>query len=186
MTPFAILPPMPLTPRLILGLLGTLFAGLLNLVFCGSKGRARQFVWAFALSPAVILGASMLGLNSGQRTDYVFLGAVVGIVCVRGTRPPGPIPAFGRRALVVFIAFIVLGPLVGLAFHWLRYQAGYVALYDDWEIQLSLEDGFEASIAGSLLAGTMVLASALRLEQWAAGSSPAPRSPTLPEVGPRP
>ena len=176
MTLFALLPPMPLGPRLVLGLLGMLFAGVLSLVFRRARVRWGQWAAAAALTPAVIVALSALGLNSGQRTEYVFWGAVVGIVCVRGRRPAGPTPAFGTRSAVVFIAFATLGPVVGLLFHWLRYQAGVVELYDGWEIRLSLEDGAIASVAGCLLAGLLVIMSASRARS-AAPPTPA-ASPT--------
>jgi hypothetical protein len=159
MMPFALLPPMPLGPRLVLGLLGTLFAGVLNLVFRRATVRWWQLGAALLISPVVIFAASGFGLNSGQPTEYVFLGAVVGIICIRGSRPAGPIPALPLRAVVVFIAFAVLGPVVGVACHYSRYQAGVAELHDDWEIQLSIEDGVIASIAGCVLAGIMALAS---------------------------
>ena len=151
---------MPLGPRLVLGLLGMLAAGVLSLVFRRARPPWGQWAAAAALTPAVIVALSALGLNSGQRTRYVFWGAVVGILCVRGDRSAKPIPAFAVRSAVVFVAFVVLGPAVGLLFHWLRYQAGIVALDDDWEIGISLEDGAIASAVGCLLAGLLVLASA--------------------------
>jgi hypothetical protein len=107
----------------------------------------------------VILIATGLGLSSGQRTEYVFCGAVVGILYIRGTPRAGVASHFWRRAAAVLIAFAALGPVIGLAFHYLRYRAGLVQLNDDWEIQLSLEDGVIASFAGCLLAGILVLSS---------------------------
>ena len=155
---FALLPPMPLGPRLVLGLLGTLFAGLLNLVFRRAKIRWRQCALAFVLCPFVILAATTLGLNSGQPTDYVFFGAAVGILCIRGTPREGAIPHFSYRAAIVLITFAIFGPVMGLAFHYLRYQAA-VELHDAWEIGLSLEDGVAASLAGCLLGAILVLTS---------------------------
>jgi hypothetical protein len=175
---------MPLGQRLLLGLLGTLCAGLLNLAFRGAKVRWGQWAVALVLSPAVVLAATALGLNSGQRTEYVFCGALVGILCVRGSRPPGPIPAFSPRAVVVLVAFASLGPAVGLASHYLRYKAGLVALGDEWEIELALADGLIASFAGCILAGLMVL-SALVGNSGAAGRGPmAPVASAVP--GPAP
>ena len=168
--PFALLPPMPLGPRLVLGLSGTLFAGLLNLVFRNARVRRDQWAVAFVLSPTVVLAATGLGLSSGQRTEYVFCGAVVGVLCVRGDPRAGAIPSFFGRAAVVLIAFAALGPVVGLAIHYLRYRAGVVRLDDEREIQLSLEDGVTASVVGCLLGGIMVLASV----GWC---SEGPRSP---------
>lgn len=96
-------------------------------------------------------------MTSGDRTDYVFLGAVVGFICIRGIAVK--LPDFSLRAWVVVGAAVVLGPIMGFAFHLLRYGLGFVELKDDWEINLSLLDGAIASVAGGMLMGIMVLAS---------------------------
>jgi hypothetical protein len=158
----ALLPPMPLSPRIALGILGMLFAGMLSLVFRRAHFRLLQWVTALALAPAVIVFLSILGLNSGQKTEYVFCGALVGIVCVRGQRPFEPIPAFASRSLALFAAFALCGPAIGLLFHYFRYKAGLVQLVDEWEIGLSLEDGVIASAYGCILAGILVCVSANR------------------------
>jgi hypothetical protein len=159
---FALLPPLPMENRLIVGLLATLFAGALNLVFRRAAPRWSQWTLALVVSPATIWLISYLGENSGQRTPYAFWGAVAGIAVVRGRRPPGPISAFGRRTAVVVAGFVLMGPPVGLGFHYLRYVAGVVKLDDAWEIQLSLEDGVDASITGAFLALVLVLGSVMQ------------------------
>jgi hypothetical protein len=160
---------MPLGPRIVCGILGTLFAGLLNLVFRRAGWRWRQFPVALGIASAVILAASYAGLSSGDRTEYVFLGAIVGIACIRGSRAVGTLPDFTLGAFVVVGAAVVLGPVMGLAFHYLRYLRETVDLYDAWEIQLSLEDGITASTAGGVLMVIMVVGS-LGLTRFACGS----------------
>jgi Tol biopolymer transport system component len=150
--------------RFVLGFLGMLFAGLLNLCFRRAKWRWKNFCWALLITAPVVLLTWKLGLITGQRTEYVLLGAVVGILCIRGSRPPEPIPGFRYRVIIVLLAIIILGPVVGLMFHYLRYLAGVVTLYDDWEIRLSLLDGLIASIAGLILAAFMILVSGKRSE----------------------
>jgi hypothetical protein len=156
---FAMLPPMPLGLRLLCGVLGAIVTGALNLAFRRAHWRGTQLVVALALAPVVILAASFAGLSSGDRTAYVFLGGLVGIACIRGSPAPGPLADFSLRAWVVIGAAVALGPAMGLVFHYLRYQAGAVELFDDWEVKLSLEDGFRASIAGGLLMAIMVVGS---------------------------
>jgi hypothetical protein len=154
---FAMLPPMPLGARLVLGLLGTLFAGILNLVFRKAAPKWWQFGLAFLLCPGVILLISEIGENSGQRTPFVFFGALVGIVCIRGRGRPEGIPSFALRAGIVFVTFVALGPVIGLGSYFLRYQARVVRWEDSWERGLSLEDGFDAGFAGAILALTMII-----------------------------
>jgi hypothetical protein len=167
---FALLPPMPLGQRLMCGLLGALFTGVLNLVFRRARWRWHQFLLALGVSSLVILAASYAGLASGQRTDYVFLGSLVSIACIRGSPAAKPLPDFSVRAWTVIGAAVALGPVMGLVAHWLRYLLGMVALYDDWEIGLSLEDGVAASFAGATLMVFLVLAS-LRLSGYRAAAA---------------
>jgi hypothetical protein len=178
---FAVLPPMPLGPRIVCGVLGALVAGLLNLVFRRAGWRWRQFPVALGIASAVILAASYAGLSSGDRTEYVFLGAIVGIACIRGSREAGCLPDFPLRASVVVGAAVVLGPVMGLAFHYLRYQVGTVDPYDAWEIQFSLEDGTTASALGAVLMGIMVVAS-LGLTRLASGRDSDFNSPKVAEA----
>ncbi len=153
------LPPMPLEPRLECGILGTVLAGVLNLVFRRAQFRGHQFAAALLLSPLAIVVASEAGLSSGDRTEYVFLGALVGITFVRGSRAPGPLSDYRVRVRGVLIAAVVLGPVMGLVAHYIRYRAGRVGLFDSWEIELSLVDGGIASCAGGLLMVIMAVGS---------------------------
>jgi hypothetical protein len=152
----SLLPPMPLLPRLVLGLVAAILAGILNLVFCRARWRLGQFILVIFVAPMVVYLASVSGLSSGQRTDCVILGAIVGILVVRGSQRHERIPSFRARAIVLLMAVVVLGPATGLVFHYLRYLAGWVTLDDSWEIRLSLQDGIVASVAGSVLAVLMI------------------------------
>ena len=159
LTAFALLPAMPVGPRVLCGALGAFAAGALNLAFRRASWSWRQFLVAMILSLAAILAATCAGLSSGDRTGYVFLGGLVGIACIRGSPAAGPLADFSLRAGVVIGAAVALGPVMGLAFHYLRYRIGDVDLFDDWEVKLSLEDGVIASIAGGLLMTIMVVGS---------------------------
>jgi hypothetical protein len=156
---FALLPPMPFGPRLVCGVLGTIFTGVLNLVFRRARWRWHQFALALGLSPLVILAASRAGLASGDRTEYVFLGGVVAIGCIRGSPTIRPLPDYSVRAWTAIGAAIAFGPVMGLVAHWLRYLLGWVDLLDDWEIRLSLEDGVNASFAGAVLMVILIIGS---------------------------
>lgn len=169
-----VLPPMPYGARIVCGLLGTLLAGILNLVFRRARWRWQQFPAALAVSAVVILAASWAGLDSGNRTEYAFLGAVVGITCIRGSRPAQPLKDFPLRAIVVVATAAALGPVVGLAAHYLRYQLGRVRLADQWEIARSLDDGVVDSIAGAVLMAIMVAGS------WDLWRSAAPKQGDVP------
>src|SRR3712207_2606037 len=103
------MPPLPLEVRLVLGLLGTLFAGILNILFRSVMPRWWEIPLAFVISPSLILLLSLPGgLDSGQRTESVFCGAIVGIACIRGSRLGRPISNFVSRAVIVFVAFVIL------------------------------------------------------------------------------
>jgi hypothetical protein len=117
----------------------------------------HQFLLAFLISPAVILVATIAGVSSGDRTEYVLLGAIVGLACIRGVT--AELPDYRLRAGVALLAAAALGPVMGLVFHLLRYTLGFVELTDGWEIGLSLEDGYIASMAGVFLMMVMVSAS---------------------------
>ena len=169
---FALLPPMPLGPRIICGLLGTLVTGVLSLVFRRARWRWHQLVLALGLSPLVILAASRAGVASGDRTEYVFLGGLVAIVCVRGSPTVRPLPDFSVRAWTVIGAAVALGPVMGLVAHGLRYWLGVVDLFAGWEIGLSLEDGLIASFVGAALIVVLVVGS-LGLSGQAALATPA-------------
>ncbi len=147
---------MPFVPRLVLGLVAAILAGCLNLVFCRAHWRLSQLILAAFVAPLVVYLASVSGLNSGQPTECVFLGAVVGLFLVRGSAPRQPIPSFRTRAVILLGALVLLGPVIGLVFHYLRYFAGSVTPNDSGEIRLSLQDGLIASIAGSVL-GVLVI-----------------------------
>ena len=84
---------------------------------------------------------------------------MVGIACIRGAPTSGHLPDFWLRAFVVVGLAIALGLVVGFAFHFLRYQEGTVDLFDDLEMRLSFEAGIDASIAGGILMGLMVIGS---------------------------
>ncbi len=155
--PLALLPPMPLLPRLVVGVVAAILAGILNLVFCRARWRWSQLVAAVFAAPIVVYLVSWLGLKSGQRTGYALVGAIVGILIVRGAPPSRPIPSFRTRAVVLFAAVVVLGPAIGLAFHCLRCSTGWVVLDDFSEIRLSLQDGIIASVAGTVLAVLMIV-----------------------------
>lgn len=153
----SLLPPMPLLPRLVLGLVAAILAGFLNLVFCRAHWRLSQLILAAFVAPLVVYLASVSGLNSGQPTECVLLGAVVGLFLVRGSAPRQPIPSFRTRAVILLGALVLLGPVIGLVFHYLTYLSGWVALDDSGEIRLSLQDGMIASIAGSVLGVLMIV-----------------------------
>ncbi len=168
------LPPMPYGDRIVCGLLGTLLGGILNLVFRRARWRWQQFPAALAVSAVVILAVSWAGLNSGNRTEYAFLGAVVGIAWIRGSRPAQPLKDFPLRAIAVVGAAAALGPLIGLAAHYVRYRLGRVRLADQWEIARSLDDGVVDSIAGAVLMAIMVASS------WSLWRSAAPNQAEVP------
>lgn len=163
--PLALLPPMPLLSRLVLGLVAAILAGFLNLVFCRAHWRLGQLVLAAFVAPLVVYLASLLGLNSDQSTEYALLGAIVGICVVRGAPPRQPIPSFQTRAAILLTAVILLGPVIGLVAHFLRYLVDSVTLNDSQEIQLSLLDGIVTSVAGTALAALMIILAKRRVSK---------------------
>lgn len=171
--PLALLPPMPLLPRLVLGLAAAILAGILNLVFCRVHWRLSQLVLAAFVAPLVVYLASLLGLHSDQPTEYALLGAIVGIFVERGAPPRQPIPSFQTRAAILLTAAILLGPVIGMVAHFLRYLVGSVTLDDSQEIQLSLQDGIIASVAATVLAVLMIVLAKRRTSQTASQSKTA-------------
>jgi hypothetical protein len=156
----ALLPPMPMQPRIVCGLLGTLVVGVLNLIFRRSALRLGQLLMALVISPGVIVVCSYIGLAEGNdRTEYIFWGAIVGLVCVRGSGKTQYLSDFQQRAWIFIGAAIVLGPVMGLVAHLVRCQITGDSLDDEWEIKLSLFDGVIASFAGAILMGLMVFGS---------------------------
>src|SRR5262245_18651545 len=101
MIPIALLPKMEMGPRIVCGVLGAIVAGMLNLVFRRARWRWHQFTVAIAVAPiAILLGSCSGWCSGGNRTEYVFTGALVGIVCIRGSVCGRRLPDFAVRAWV--------------------------------------------------------------------------------------